>query len=110
MLFLDGLASRKMISKGCIYHIIWVRDTDSKTTTLEFVPIINKFSEVFLDDLHVIPRKREIDFDIDLLPHTQTIYIHPYRMAPAELKELKDQVKDLLNKDFIRPSISPRSA
>ncbi|KAH0748432.1 hypothetical protein KY290_027664 [Solanum tuberosum] len=78
---------------------------DSKTTTLEFVPIIKKFSEVFLDDLHVIPREREIDFDIDLLPHTQTIYIHPYRMAPAELKELKDQVKDLLNKDFIRPIV-----
>ena len=50
---------------------------------------------------------KEIDFEIDLLPNTQPISIPPYRMAPAELKELKEQLKDLLDKGFIRPSISP---
>ncbi|KAH0657850.1 hypothetical protein KY289_026598 [Solanum tuberosum] len=52
----------------------------------------------------------EIDFGIDLLPDTQPISIPPYRMAPAELKKLKEQLKDLLDKGFIRPSISPWGA
>ena len=56
---------------------------------------------------HIIPPEREIEFGIDLLPDTQPISISPYRMAPAEFKELKEQLKDLLDKGFIRPSISP---
>ena len=47
-----------------------------------------------------------MDFCIDLLPETN-ISIPPYRMAPTELKELKAQLKDLFDKVFIRPSISP---
>ncbi|KAF3652968.1 putative eukaryotic translation initiation factor 5-like [Capsicum annuum] len=57
-----------------------------------------------------IPPEREIDFGIDLLPDTQPIFIPPNRMAPTELKELKEQMKDLLDKEFIRPSISLWSA
>ena len=52
------------------------------------------FPEIFLDDLTRIPPKREIDFGIDLLSDTKPISIPPYRMAPAELKELKLQLKD----------------
>ncbi|WMV32801.1 hypothetical protein MTR67_026186 [Solanum verrucosum] len=55
-------------------------------------------------------QRREIDFGIDLLPDTQPISIPPYRMAPAELKELKEQLRDLLKKGFIRPSQSPWGA
>ena len=54
--------------------------------------------------------KEKIDFGIDLFPNTQPISIPPYRMAPAELKELKEQLKNLLDKGFIRPSISPSGA
>ncbi|WMV33545.1 hypothetical protein MTR67_026930 [Solanum verrucosum] len=53
-----------MVSKGCIYLLVWVRDTDSETPTLETVPIVNEFLEVFLDDLPRIPPKEEIYFDI----------------------------------------------
>ena len=53
-----------------------------------------------------MPTEREIDFGIDILPDTQPISIHPYIMAPAEHKELKEQLKDLLDKGFIRPGIS----
>ncbi|WMV54832.1 hypothetical protein MTR67_048217 [Solanum verrucosum] len=62
------------------------------------------------EDLLGVPPEREIDFGIDLLPDTQPISIPHYRMAPAELKELKEQLKDLLDKGFIRPSISPWGA
>ncbi|WMV50937.1 hypothetical protein MTR67_044322 [Solanum verrucosum] len=68
------------------------------------------FPEVFPEDLPGVPPEREIDFGIDLLPDTQPISIPPYRMAPAELKELKEQLKDFLDKGFIRPSISPWGA
>ncbi|KAH0706337.1 hypothetical protein KY285_010839 [Solanum tuberosum] len=47
-----------------------------------------------------------MDFVIDLFPDTQPISIPPYRMAPTELKELKEQLKDLLDKGLIRPNIS----
>ncbi|XP_049406234.1 uncharacterized protein LOC125869865 [Solanum stenotomum] len=69
---------------------VWVRDVDSKTPTLESVPIVNEFPKVFPDDLPGIPPEREIDFDIDLFPDTQPISIPHYRMAPAKFKELKE--------------------
>lgn len=50
---------------------------------------------------------REIKFGIDLLLDTQPISTPPYCMAPAELKDLKEKLKDLLDKGFIRPSVSP---
>ncbi|XP_070011272.1 uncharacterized protein [Nicotiana sylvestris] len=62
----------------------------------ENVPIVREFSDVFPEDLLGLPPIREIDFNIDLLPDTQPILIPPYRMAPAELRELKQQLQDLL--------------
>ena len=53
---------------------------------------------------------REVDFGIDLEPRTTPISKKPYRMTPVELKELKEQLQELLNKDFIRPSVSPWGA
>ena len=47
-----------------------------------------------------------MEFTIDLIPGTEPISIPPYRMAPAELRELKAQLEELLSKGFIRPSIS----
>ncbi|PHT90654.1 hypothetical protein T459_05767 [Capsicum annuum] len=62
---------------------------------------------VVTNDLPGIPPDREIDFGINVLPDTHPISILPYRMAPAELKELKEQLADLLDKGFIRPSVCP---
>ncbi|KAH0661387.1 hypothetical protein KY284_026318 [Solanum tuberosum] len=66
----------------------------------------NSMLMVFPNDLPSIPPEQEIDFGIDLLPDMQPISIPPYRMAPTELQKLKEQLKDLLDKGFIRPSIS----
>ncbi|KAF3671894.1 hypothetical protein FXO37_07780 [Capsicum annuum] len=100
------LRTRKMIFKGCMYHLVHVKDSSSESPSFESVPVVNEYSDVFFEDLSGIPPKREINFGINLLPGTQPIFIPPYRMAPVELKELKDQLKVLLNKRFIRPSIS----
>ncbi|TMW99348.1 hypothetical protein EJD97_002705, partial [Solanum chilense] len=53
------------------------------------------------------PSRKKINFGIDVIRDTHPISIPHYRMAPAELKELKEQLKDLIDKGFIRPSISP---
>ncbi|XP_055814141.1 uncharacterized protein LOC129883525 [Solanum dulcamara] len=60
---------------------------NSKSPTLESVHIVNVFPKVFPDDLIGVPLKREIDFGIDLLLDTQSITIHPYRIAPMVFKQ-----------------------
>ena len=74
------------------------------------VPVVNEFFDVFPEDLPGLPPDREIEFEIELAPGTEPISIASYRMAPAELKELRVQMEELLSKGFIRPSISPWGA
>jgi len=108
--FISYLKARKMISKGYIYHLVRVRDAEAKPPTLQSIPVVNEFPDVFPDELLGLPPEKEIEFSIDVLPDTQPISIPPYRMAPTELRELKVQLKDLLDKGFIRPSTSPWGA
>ena len=68
---------------------------------------MSKFQEVFPNDLAGILPEREIYFGIDWQQEMNPISNTPYRMDSAELKELKAQLKDLIYKGFIRPSISP---
>ena len=68
------------------------------------VSIVKK---VFPDNLLKVPIEREIDFFIDIILDSRSISIPPYRMATAELKGLKEQLKDMLDKGFIRSSVSP---
>lgn len=95
-----------MISKGCIYLLVRIRDVIFEAPSLELVLVVNEFSDVFMEESPSILPKRKIDFEIELLPDTQPIFIPPYRMAPSKLKELKKKLKDLLEKGFIRPSRS----
>ena len=57
-----------------------------------------------------MPPQREIDFTIDLIPGTGAISKAPYRMAPKEMEELKSQLEELLDKGYVRPSVSPWGA
>src|SRR5512135_3023981 len=72
--------------------------------TLEEIPIVREYPDVFPDDLPGMPPKRDIEFRIDLVPGTTPIHKRPYRMAANELAEVKRQVDDLLQKGYIRPS------
>ncbi|XP_073038265.1 uncharacterized protein, partial [Primulina eburnea] len=65
---------------------------------LEDVDIVREFPSVFPEDVSGIPPDREVEFSIDLMPGTVPISKAPYRLAPAEMKELKDQIQDLLDK------------
>ena len=92
---------------GYLAHVV---DTHSSEMGLEDVPVVRDFPDVFPDDLPGLPPEREIDFLIDLVPGIAPISLPPYRMAPAELKELKTQLQELVDRGFIRPSISPWGA
>ncbi|XP_027357482.1 uncharacterized protein LOC113866883 [Abrus precatorius] len=74
---------------------------------LECIPVVREFLEVFPEDVSELPPKREIEFTIDLIPGASPISVAPYRMSPVELAEVKKQVEDLLQKRFVRSSVSP---
>ena len=74
------------------------------------VKVVKKFEDVFLEDLFYLSLDREIEFSIDLLSRSSPVSITPYRMAPVELAELNKQLTELLEKGFIRPSVSPWGA
>jgi hypothetical protein len=74
------------------------------------VPVLNEFPDVFPDELPGMPPDWDIEFVIELKPGTTPIYKTPYRMATLELVELKEHIKELLEKWFIHPSSSPWGA
>jgi hypothetical protein len=71
------------------------------------IPVVCEFSDVFPDDLPGLPPDREVEFVIELKPGTAPISRRAYRMPPNELAKLKDQLQELRDKGFIRPSSSP---
>src|SRR6187551_3465250 len=77
---------------------------------LEDIRVVCEFPDVFPDDLQGMPPDRDIEFIIELLPSTAPISKRPYRMVVNELEELKKQLKELLDKCYIRPSSSPWGA
>ncbi|XP_025623583.2 transposon Tf2-1 polyprotein [Arachis hypogaea] len=78
--------------------------------SLEQIPVVYEFPDVFPDDINEFPPNREVEFAIELVPGSGPISITPYRMSPLEMAELKAQLEDLLSKHFIRPSVSPWGA
>nr|GFB06805.1 hypothetical protein [Tanacetum cinerariifolium] len=87
-----------------------IHDTTSDVPSIHDQPIVSEFPDVFPDELPGIPPVREVEFNIELIPGAEPISKAPYRMAPIELKELKDQLQELLERGFIRPSVSPWGA
>jgi hypothetical protein len=74
------------------------------------VPVFSEFPDVFPEELPGMPPDHDIKFVIELIPDTSPIYKSPYRMATPELVELKEHIKELLEKGFVRPSSSPWGA
>ncbi|GKF52647.1 hypothetical protein Tco_0159557 [Tanacetum coccineum] len=71
---------------------------------------IRNFLEVFPEDLLGLPPTRQVEFQIDLIPGAAPVARAPYRLSPSEMKELLEQLKELSDKGFIRPSSSPWGA
>ncbi|XP_071905705.1 uncharacterized protein [Coffea arabica] len=85
----SGIRARKLSSKRAQGYLAFLINTPGDKVKLEDVLVVNEFPNVFPDELMSIPPEREIEFKIDLVPGTAPIAKTPYRMAPAEIKELK---------------------
>ncbi|GJS45781.1 putative reverse transcriptase domain-containing protein [Tanacetum coccineum] len=106
--------AQEYLAKGChvfLANITATKDEDkSKGKRLEDVPVVREFPEVFPEDLPGIPPTRQVEFRIDLVPGAAPVARAPYRLAPSEMKELAEQLQELTDKGFIRPSSSPWGA
>ncbi|GKB79733.1 putative reverse transcriptase domain-containing protein [Tanacetum coccineum] len=106
--------TQKYLLKGCpifLAHVTTKKAKDKlKEKRLEDVPIVQDFPKVFPEDLSGIPATRQVEFQVDLIPGAAPVARAPYRLAPSEMKELLDQLKELFDKGFIRPSSSPWGA
>nr|GEV79096.1 putative reverse transcriptase domain-containing protein [Tanacetum cinerariifolium] len=89
-------------------HISAKKEEDkSEGKQLEDVPVIQDYPEVFPKDLPGLPPALPVEFHIDLIPRAAPIARAPYQLAPSEMKELLEQLQELFDKGFIRPSSSP---
>ena len=89
---ISAITARRMLRRGCQGYLALVRDTAVDIGKVDDVPIVCEFPDVFPEELPGLPPDREIEFCIDVVPGTAPISLPPYRMAPAELKELKEQL------------------
>nr|GEX38021.1 putative reverse transcriptase domain-containing protein [Tanacetum cinerariifolium] len=77
---------------------------------LKDIPVVRDFPGVFLEDLLGLPPSHEVEFYIDLIPRSVLVAKSPYRLAPTKMQELSNQLKELQDKGFIRPSSPPWGA
>ncbi|KAL0561145.1 hypothetical protein IC582_001565 [Cucumis melo] len=107
---ISAIRASKLLSQGTWGILASVVDTREADVSLSSEPVVRDYPDVFPEELLGLPPHREVEFAIELEPGTVPISRAPYRMAPAELKELKVQLQELLDKGFIRPSVSPWGA
>ncbi|GKC77680.1 hypothetical protein Tco_1128454, partial [Tanacetum coccineum] len=98
--------ARKYIERGYQMFVAQVTEKKSKEKRLEDMLVIRNFP----DDSPELPPPRQVEFRIDLVPRAAPVARAPYRLAPSEIKELSVQLQELLEKGFIRPSLSPWGA
>nr|GEY47762.1 putative reverse transcriptase domain, ribonuclease H-like domain, aspartic peptidase domain protein [Tanacetum cinerariifolium] len=96
---------RKTRSEDEVSH-----ECKSERAEQEEIVVVRNFPKVFSDNLSGLPPTREIEFCIELIPRVIPVTKSPYRLAPSEMEELSGQLRELQDKGFIRPSLSPWGA
>ncbi|GKF61259.1 hypothetical protein Tco_0181313, partial [Tanacetum coccineum] len=106
--------TQKYMQRRCQAFLAYVTTKETKDKSekkrLEDVPIVRDFPEVFPEDLLGLPPTRQVEFRIDLVPGVAHVARAPYRLTPSKMKDLSEQLKELCEKGFIRPSSSPWGA
>ncbi|GJW34905.1 putative reverse transcriptase domain-containing protein, partial [Tanacetum coccineum] len=106
--------AQEYMAKGCQVFLAQIsakkEEEKSERKQIEDVPIVRDFPGVFPEDLPGLPPARPVEFQIDLVPGAAPVARAPYRLAPSEMKELSEQLQELSDKGFIRPSSSPWGA
>ena len=107
---ISTMEARHFLRKGCEAFFALILDSKREQVNLKNIPVIREFPDVFPNELSGVPPEREADLSIEVVRGMTPISRAPYRMASTELKELKTQLQELLDKGFIRPSVSPWGA
>ncbi|WMV42151.1 hypothetical protein MTR67_035536 [Solanum verrucosum] len=97
------IRAQRLVDRGCFSYLDFIRDTSVEPPSMDSVPVVQEFIDVFPTNLSSVPLDRNIDFAIDLELGTKPISIPPHRMTPTKLKKLKDQVQvfmELINGVF----------
>ncbi|KAI3827783.1 hypothetical protein L1987_01866 [Smallanthus sonchifolius] len=102
--------AQKYLRKKYVAFLAHIIQKDVKKKSIQDIPIIRDFPEVFPEDLSGLPPVRQVEFRIDLVPGANPVARALYRLAPSEMQELASQLQELSNKGFIRPSHSPWGA
>ncbi|KAI3686970.1 hypothetical protein L1987_80660 [Smallanthus sonchifolius] len=102
--------AQKYLRKKYVAFLAHVVQEDVKGKSIQDIPIIRDFPEVFLEDLSGLPPVRQVEFRIDLVSGANPVARAPYRLAPSEMQELASQLQELFDKGFIHPSHSPWGA
>ena len=104
------MKAHKCLRKGHTAILALISEKPIEEKKLEDIPTVREFPEVFPEDLPGLPPQRKVEFRIDLAPGAAPIVRAPYRLAPTEMQELSNQLQELSDKGFIRPSFSPWGA
>ena len=104
---ISAMQAQRFLRKGCEAFLALVLDPKRGQVNLEDILVIKEFPKVLPEELLGLPPEREVDLSIEVVQGTNPISRAPYRMAPTELKELKTQLQELLDKGFVQPSVSP---
>ncbi|GJR16488.1 reverse transcriptase domain-containing protein [Tanacetum coccineum] len=102
--------TERYISRGYQVFVAQVMEKKSDERRLEDIPAVREFSKVFPENLPVLPPVRQVEFQINLIPGATLVARAPYRLAPSEMQELSNQLQELADRGFIRPSTSPWGA
>ncbi|XP_074323098.1 uncharacterized protein LOC141660038 [Apium graveolens] len=105
-----ALKASKLSSKGCDGYLAFVKDTSKDEPHIDDYPVVREYEDVFPDELLGLPPHREVEFTIELVPGVEPISKAPYRMAPLELQDLKEQLQEELNKLRVREEDIPKTA
>jgi hypothetical protein len=87
-----------------------LESVEDEKPNLEDHPILREYKDVFPKEVLSLPSRRYIDFSIELAPGAVPVSRTPYRMSTPELIELKLQLKEMMDKGYIRPNASPWGA
>ncbi|GJS75326.1 putative reverse transcriptase domain-containing protein [Tanacetum coccineum] len=101
---ISSIRTQTYIDKGCQVFLVQMmkkKETEIPERRIEHVPIVRDFPEVFPEELPGLPPMRQVEFHIELIPGAAPVARAPYRLAPAEMKELAEQLKELSDKVVI---------
>jgi hypothetical protein len=108
---ISSLQMKNYCRKGCPLYAIHVLEfVEDEKPNLEDHPILREYKDMFPEEVPSLPPRRDIDFSIELAPGVVPMSRTPYRMSTLELVDLKLQLKRMMDKGYIRSSMSPWGA